>query len=224
MRVLVISLVLLASCSALAQGFRYPTLPDHVDRAVEMVPANWTMIDTAKGDLNADSVGDLAFVLQYSDTVTEMRPDSVESSGPPRLLIVLVRDIKQGGYSLALTDTTFILRSDEGGQALEPFDEILIEEGLLGVKHEFVRSHWEHWFRWIDGVFRLVSATSAGVHLDSFQSITIDFERNTGTLEWGFIGDEENEQVDLSLHLEHLRSIGELRMPGRWEVLPDIFL
>jgi len=82
----------------MAQSFAFPSFTKPVRSVEELVPPRWSIKDSVRGDLNKDGRVDLALVLEYADTIAEMRADSMETMAHPRILIVLFQDTVTGGF------------------------------------------------------------------------------------------------------------------------------
>lgn len=130
----------------------------------ELLPARWHIKDSVSGDLNKDGRADLAMVLEYADTVSEMRPDSMEIVNHPRLLLVLLRDSVTGGYRPVCQNNTFTIREGEGGMVDDPYSPLAIRNNILTVSIEFVRETVEYKFRWQKGDIYLIGASDYGIN------------------------------------------------------------
>ena len=101
-------------CSpSVGQQFHYPILPAVTHSIDGFKPQQWTVTDTAFGDLNKDGLEDMALVLEYKDTVMEvLPPGSIAKPSIPRILVIVFK-LREGEYSLAAQNNLFLLRSKE---------------------------------------------------------------------------------------------------------------
>ena len=148
--------------AVLAQGVAFPKFGKPVRSAGELALPKWHVKDSAGGDLNRDQRTDMAVVLEYSDSVVEMRPDSTENTGHPRILVILFQDSATGEYRVACQQNTYLLREGEGGMSPDPYDGITINNNnVLTMNFDFVKGVHAYKFRWQNGDFYLIGATSA---------------------------------------------------------------
>jgi hypothetical protein len=109
----------------LAQSsFVFPKFETTVRSVDALILPRWSIRDSVSGDLNRDGRKDMALVLEYADTVPEMRADSMENTAHPRILLVLLQDSVTGGYRPVCQNNTFILRTGEGGMIDDPYGSI----------------------------------------------------------------------------------------------------
>ncbi len=152
--------VLLVAQVSFGQQKVLSTIPLTGNSIASFIPAGYDTLATATGDLNKDSVSDVAMVLfnklEDSDD-SKMDPDSL----PARLLIILFK--KGNQYSLAGKSDSAILCKGCGGVMGDPFAGIYIKRGVLVIDH-FGGSAWKwsytHRFRYQDNDFFLIGKTS----------------------------------------------------------------
>lgn len=155
-------LLLLTSLTSSSQTFVFPKFGKIAPSVSGLVPARWHIKDSVSGDLNKDGRPDMAMVLEYADTVTEMRPDSTGNTDHPRILLVLFRDSATGGYVPICQNNTFIIREGEGGMLNDPYGSLSIRNNILTVGIEFLRETAEYKFRWQKGDIYLIGASDYG--------------------------------------------------------------
>lgn len=206
----------LALC-ANAQEFRFPQLTPVASDLREILPSEWTVLDSVYGDLNKDGLQDLALVLQYKDSVEELRPDSSTNLGRPRVLAVYFRG--GPGWMRMLQHNTFITREGEGDMASDAYDSLKIRRGVLEIRCQFVRGHAVWKVRWQQDDLYLIGGTSGGVSGGKFYGFDANFLTRRARIEEGLI--EEDPIVRwLRLPKRPLRRLSELPMIFSWEVLP----
>ncbi|CAN5504245.1 hypothetical protein BH10BAC2_BH10BAC2_28990 [soil metagenome] len=91
-------------------------------------------MDSATGDLNRDSLGDVALVLQYEDSISISTTDNPEDSviTQPRMLLILFKDDSTSDYIKKAQSNTFILNHDNPAMDY-PYNDIKISNGSLQI-------------------------------------------------------------------------------------------
>ena len=123
-------------------------------KAEDFVPAGWSVIAKAEGDLNGDGVTDT--VLAIEDTKTG------EADFHPRSLLILLQN-KTGDYELSIRSDTVIPHANEGGIFGDPFSGISIEKGSVAID-AYGGSAWRwsysYQFRYQNAGWYLIGQTS----------------------------------------------------------------
>ena len=83
------------------QNFSYPVINTEGQNIADFIPTSWSLLNTAKGDLNGDTYEDIAIVLQFKDSITIINnkqngSDTVITQ--PRLLAILFWDNSEKNY------------------------------------------------------------------------------------------------------------------------------
>lgn len=119
------------------------------------IPENWEIIQEASGDLNKDSVNDVAII-------TEWRGDALEGVRP-RHLLILLKDKKTNLYTQSCYAEHVILDGQSGGTMGDPFQSMEIKNNVLIIKFSGgSREKWSttHRYRLKDGhYFSVIGAT-----------------------------------------------------------------
>jgi len=105
-----------------------PALPAAIRRAL---PAGYTVLDAARGDLNRDAQPDWLVVLHKPD---ETRTSDVVSHPTKRPLLVFVGGAG-GTYALAARTDNAVYCVDCGGMMGDPFTGLAIRKGYFTVEH-----------------------------------------------------------------------------------------
>lgn len=159
----------------------------------DFIPAGWHLLDSAVGDLNKDALEDLALVIEASaielpadGAAAEVAGDIYEESeGPPRILVVLLRQ-KKSGYRCSVQANTFVLRKGDGGVMGDPWAGMIVERGTLAV-HFYGGSAWrwglDYRFRLQDGGWFLIGASNISYHSGSGEMEAYDYNLVTGDVE-----------------------------------------
>ena len=177
-----------------------PTLPRQVASVNGFVPKGWLLEASAAGDLNGDQRPDAALVLHMTDPRNRL-PSPGDSERRydtnPRLLVVAFGR-PSGGYQLAVADPRLIPRLESPSQE-DPFDELSVKAGVLGVKmHLFMSAGgWEaggssYSFRWQNGGFKLIGFDRDTVMRNSGETseVSINYLTRRKLLKKGNIGSD----------------------------------
>lgn len=228
-------LVLLFTKTTTAQSFKYPSAAEQGKTIKSLLPAQWKVIDSIKGDLNNDKVEDLALVLEFYAAVKEGRAygdnntELFKELQKPRMLAVY---FKQGkNYKLALQNNNFILRSEEGGAMGDPLRPMSISDNTLMLNYEG-GAGWKwilnYAFKHIGGTWQLIKAGNCSFHSGS-QEMTkneYDFLKKKGTVTTGKLSNTEtgNQTKEYALTGLKTRTFATFKKPWTWEIRPGEFL
>lgn len=203
----------------------------------DFVPKDWKIIDTATGDLNNDSVDDLAFVIEYHLPITENRAygdndtELIKEFQQPRVLAIYFKNKISGKYIFASQNNNFILRSKEGGSMGDPLKSIDIDHQHLRLSFEGGNQwRWKlnYEFKFQNKEWGLIAANTTYYHhisgemtekkydfLDRrvFQTIGNIFNRSAG-----------NTATEEILYFTGLRTFNTFKKPWTWEITKDNFL
>lgn len=105
-----------------------PPLPAAIRRAL---PAGYTVLDAAQGDLNRDALPDWLVVLHRPD---EAKTSDVIDHPTKRPLLVFVGGAG-GTYTLAARSDNAVYCVDCGGMMGDPFMDLVIKRGYFTVEH-----------------------------------------------------------------------------------------
>jgi hypothetical protein len=207
-----------------AQNFSYPKIAIADQSLDGFIPKNWFLKDSAVGDLNNDSLSDIALVIEYKDTIQERRPDGEVNRGSPRILAVLLKDAKTGQYKLFLQNNTFIIRYGEGGMDPEAYGEVSISKGILKIFVSFLRGNATYKFRMQNGDLYLIGGSTGGVSGGRYYGFDANFNTRRAKVEEGPIDADETKVKWVSLPKAPLKKLREMKMVLRWEVVKDQYL
>jgi hypothetical protein len=224
MKGLLLSILLLCGGVLPAQEFAYPNFPATAKSLAEFVPPKWFLKDIAAGDLNGDQLADLAFVIEYKDTVQERRPDGNVNMGSPRILGVVFKNAKTGKYDLLLQNNTFVVRYGEGGMDPEPYGYVSISKGILEIVVAFLRGSMNYKYRMQNGDLFLIGGSSGGVSGGTFYGFDANFSTGKGKIEEGPIDQDKTKVKWIKLPKAPLKKLQEMRMILQWEVVKDQYL
>jgi len=185
----------------------YPTPAATAANAAGFAPAGWAVEAQAEGDLNADSVADLVFVLHQTDAANVIKnTDGLgvpEIDTNPRMLAVAFRNGDL--YALALENHALIPRYDSP-TIDDPFDKedgLAIARGAFSVTlHLFANAGgWDagstkFTFRYQNGRFELIGWDSDMVTRNSGVVTKQSANFSTGVLETR-LGSIENDKETL---------------------------
>src|SRR4030095_5901566 len=89
MRVMAILIFLIIVMPSFGQTFSYPVFKDSGKVVQDFIPANWFLKTKATGDLNGDSIPDLALVIENKDRNKKIKPEGSIRNAGPRILLIL---------------------------------------------------------------------------------------------------------------------------------------
>jgi hypothetical protein len=171
----------------------YPTWPRTAPRVEGFAVAGWKVEQVARGDINADGIDDLAFVLRDQDPANILTHDGFGESpfdSNPRILGIALGD--GTGFTLVAQDHGLILRRDNPSMD-DPFDGIEIGGGSLKVRLQLFMSAggwstgpYTFTLRHQDGAVRLIGYdhTNAQRNTGEVTEVSVNFlngRRSDGT-------------------------------------------
>jgi hypothetical protein len=215
-------LIVFESSSLCGQEYSYPVLPQKGTSLNDFIPKGWFLLDSATGELHGDGHRDIVFVIQLSDTVDELRPDSSVLHTSPRILAVIFD--KGQTYDLFTQNNTFILRNGEGGMDPDPVVKLQIENGLFHIEYPYGRPHFHYTFRLQSKDLYLISASQYFTWADNYDAWDIDFTTKQAEHSWGQIGEDFKPNTEWKdIITVHQKKIDEMVMTGMWEVINGVF-
>ena len=131
------------------------------------VPHGQKVDTVTRGDLNKDGIDDIVFVSQTAE--------DPEHNSTDRTLKILFGQA-DGSYKLAATSRGAVAGKNEYGYVF--FSGVIIRKGVLTVEHEYLRGGCTHIYRYQNGGFYLIGAsTNTG---DPVQNSSIEYNMSTG--------------------------------------------
>lgn len=165
----------------------YPALARTATSAEGFDPPGWKIEQAVKGDINADGIEDLAFVLRDEDPANILTHDGFGESpfdSNPRILGVALGD--GAGFTLVAQDHALILRRDNPAME-DPFADIEIAGGSLKVHLELFMSAggwsagpYTFTLRHRDGAVRLIGYDHVNVQRNSGEMTEVSVNFLTG--------------------------------------------
>ncbi|HEY0027300.1 MAG TPA: hypothetical protein VGC35_05475 [Allosphingosinicella sp.] len=211
-------LLLAAPLAAAAQGGElppvdFPSLPDIAANASAFAPRGWAVETQVRGNLNGDSLPDLALVLTRGDTAP--RQGQREANPNPRMLVV-AWGRATGGYALAIRNTAFLPRKRPPNGLSS--DWVTFEDGSLEVDHgrlrvtiEYLRGHRSFSFGWRQGALRLIGFDTVGVSgAGCMDELSINFLTRRAKMSAGWIDRDEPRPVWRALRPRPLLALKDL--------------
>jgi len=223
-KLLFIILVFFLSPTAFCQAFDYPLFNKSVKTTGELLGSNWFLKDSATGDLNGDNIPDLVAVVEWKDTVEELRPDNTVNLGSPRILLIFFRNSKTENFDLVLQHNTFIIRYGEGGMDPEAYDKLSISNRVLKIYYSLMHGEAEYKFRYQQNEFYLIGAKNSGVGGGQINSWDINFLTKKAMHQWGEITDEKLKEKWVNVPVQQLKKLKDMKMQFAWEVMPYVFI
>jgi len=159
----------------------HPRIPNTGKSSEDFVPAGWTILKEAQGDLNGDGKSDAALVLASEDEENAGADQEI----PKRVLIILMN--QPGGLlKLSAMSDSIILCKECGGVFGDSFSDVTIERGTVVVKHyggSAERWGFTHRFRYQNNGWYLIGETAYAQHALGRASASVDKNLITGLTE-----------------------------------------
>jgi hypothetical protein len=106
------------------------------------LPANYSVLDSAIGDLNLDGINDILLVLKKDKE--EQTSDPANNKQEKRPLLILLKDAT-GNISLAKKNDNIIYCINCGGAMGDPYQKMVIKNGFFSI--EYYGGSAERWSR-----------------------------------------------------------------------------
>ncbi|RYD77319.1 MAG: hypothetical protein EOP55_09555 [Sphingobacteriales bacterium] len=230
-------LMLVAQISFAQKTFLFPKVKPQGNSIAQLTPNNWSVIETANGDLNNDGNEDLAVIFESNKVIDETRTygdnnsEIIKETQKPRILAIYFRDKSTEIYRLSTQNNDFILRSQEGGKLGDPLNQIGIKDQQLYLRFQGgAEWRWEmgYTFKFENKDWFLTSA------------INLYFNQNTGDMTervydfktrelFTTVGnlhrrDVANRKTSEVLYFSQLRTFKTFKKPWAWEIMPNVYL
>ena len=212
------------SQAVFCQAFEYPSFNKTINTMEDLLLSNWFLKDSAAGDLNGDNVPDLVAVVEWKDTIEELRPDKTVNLGSPRILLIFFKNSQTGTFDLVLQHNTFIIRYGEGGMDPEGYGKVSIKNKVLDIYYSLMHGLADYKFRYQQNDFYLIGAMNSGVGGGQINSWDINFLTKKAKHEWGEITDEKMKVKWMTVPIQHLKKLKDMSMQFSWEVMPYVFI
>jgi hypothetical protein len=235
MKQLLTTILILNFGFSFGQAFSYPTIDIYGQKLSDFIPNGWTLLDSAKSDMNNDGNNDLAFVLQYRDSVSIVKTEYGDTDTvitQPRMLLLAFYNINEKRYEIKAQSNTFILNHDNPDMG-EPFQDISISKGILKIDFDiFMNSGgWgtfrnTYKFRYQDKEFKLIGVDyyylnrgSGETEDRSYNFLTKKVRISTGTISSDF-----QKTKWRKFQLIKLKTLKTFNQPFTWEIEKDFYL
>jgi len=170
----------------------YPSLPKQASSAEGFVPSGWVLEAQASGDLNRDSVPDLALVLRQNNPKNIVKNPGLGENPfdtNPRILAVAFRNGPAGDFVLQIENHRLIPRRTDPVMA-DPFEEgLTIDRGSLRVNLNLWLSAggWDmsgmtHTLQYRNGRFELIGYDRSTTNRRSLDTTDVSVNYLTGKM------------------------------------------
>lgn len=214
------------------QTFDYPKIDSKAEAISDFIPKNWTIFDSAFGDLNKDGLIDAGLVLQYQDSISLINFIGDTVLTKPRTLLILFKIPGDKKFILKEQSNTFILRH-ENSIMDDPYQGIKIKEGILSLDFHLFYSagSWyttssTYKFRFDGQKFELIGAEVSTIHRATLDYEDYSFNFLTKKIK-AIKGNDQNgskKSTIRPLRLTELKTLESFKEPYTWEVEADILL
>ena len=214
------------------QNFSYPFIKATGKSILDFVPTGWTVLDSAYGDLNKDSIKDAAIVIQYRDSISLVNGFEDTVLTQPRMLLILFKKPTDNSYALIEQSNSFILKHDNSAMD-DPYQQLAIKNGILEIKfHLFYNmGSWYvttavYKFRYQQGQLVLIGADNSSFHraTHDFEDYSYNFLTKKRVLTKGNDTKGMKKSTLKSLNISELKTLKTFSEPFTWEVETDLYL
>ena len=214
------------------QNYSYPAIQAAEQSIIDFVPAGWTILDSAYGDLNKDGIKDAAIVIQHSDSLSLANSLKNTVLTQPRILLVLFKKPSENSFELVEQSNSFILKHDNSSMD-DPYQKLMINNGILEIKfHLFYNmGSWYvtnaiYKFRYQQGQFLLIGADNSSFHraTHDFEDYSYNFLTKKRALTKGNDNKGTKKTTRKSLNISELKTLKTFNEPFTWEVEKDLYL
>lgn len=150
-------------------------LPVNGNNLETFIPQGWKLKDSVEGDLNNDSLSDIAAVIEK---------DGDMDFSYPRIFFILLQN-QNKSYNLSVKSEKLILKANEGGVWGDPYESIIIDRGSILVNF-YGGSNWrwsnKYRFRYQDSDWYLIGTTTESFHTGSGEGTYEDYNFLTGDM------------------------------------------
>lgn len=185
--------------------------------------SDWSIIKKASGDLNGDTIDDLAIVIEYKNKVFETRCDECRLKQKPRIILVLLNSVNI--HKVIIQNNVFIAREDEGGMLPQISPELSITDKLLTIYYQYTRGNQSYTFKFNKDKMKVLKASSFGVHNNAgdFEGREFDFFKNELKVETGNISDEVFKTKIYKFKIQP-KSLSEFGKMYDWKIVENYYL
>jgi hypothetical protein len=214
------------------QDFSYPSIKLKAQSIPDFVPAGWTILDSAYGDLNKDGTKDAAIVIQHKDSISLVNNLEDTVLTQPRVLLILFKKPPDNSFVLVEQSNSFILKHDNSSMG-DPYQDLAIHNGILEVKFHLF-SNMGSWyvtnavykFRFQQGQCLLIGADNSSFHraTHDFEDYSYSFLTKKRALTKGNDNKGTKKTTWKSLNILQLKTLKTFSEPFTWEVETDLYL
>lgn len=232
MRIIFSLFTLLSFHTVYCQVDSTPKINTTGQKITDFVPSEWTILDSASGDLNLDGEEDAALVLQQKDSIwtTNSLGDTVLTQ--PRILLILFRSTEIQKFTLIDRSNSFILRNDNPAME-DPYQNIEIKNGTLEISFTlfFSIGSWYvtnavYKFRYLKSSFVLIGAEKQTFHRATreFEEYSFNFISGKRKLSKGNDAKGIKTVIWKTMRRIQTKTIQTLKAPFHWEIEKAVLL
>ena len=232
MKKLLTLLLLLIFCHSFGQQFRYPKIKTEAQSISNFIPSKWKLLASAKGDLNGDKNDDIAFIIQYQDSVSIEKIEFEEIDTvitQPRILILAFFNSILKKYELIEQSNSFILNHDNPNMD-DQFQNITIKKGVLRIDFAIFMnmgswsiSNNSYAFRYQENEFRLIGADYNHTHRGSgeTENRSYNFLSKKVKISTGNISNDNKKIILRHFKFNKLKTFKTFNQPFTYEIEKD---
>lgn len=232
MKQLLTLLFLLILNNSFGQQFSYPKIKTDGQSISNFIPNKWELLDSAKGDLNGDKNDDIAFIIQYKDSISIEKIEFEEKETvitQPRILILAFFNPILKKYELIEQSNSFILNHDNPNMN-EPFQDINITKEVLRIDFAIFMnmggwgmSNNSYVFRYQKNEFKLIGADYNYTNRGSgeTESRSYNFSTKKVKISTGNISSDKEKTILRPFKYDKLKTLKTFNQPFTWEIEKD---
>lgn len=214
----------------------YPKLEKTGQNIEDFVPKNFTLVEKACGDLNADKVADCALVIKGTDPRFLNKNEGLGTpvfDTNPRILVILFRDQTKNQYELVEQNNSFIIPADSPTME-EPFQAVSIKNGVLQLDFQIFMNAggWGmtnagYKFKYRQGEFALIGAdiNESQRNTGETEDTSYNFLTGKAKISKGNFSSDKNSKVRWKTYKSaKLQTFKTFKAPFTWEIEPNNFI
>lgn len=237
MRAPLIILFFLNFATSWGQDSIYPSIYKEGKKIADFVPAGWTVLDSAYGDLNNDNKNDLAVIFQGKDSIENIMEyeDGLEDStaSQPRILAIFFYNSSTQKYQLIEQNNSFILNHYAANME-DPYKSMEIDKRVLSLKFEIFdytaslfMTTLTYKLRYQNIDFVLIGAENYTVDrgTSDYENSSFNFLSKKWSMTKGNVLKDGPAKVEWhTLDLKELKTLKTIGKPNTWEIIQGTFL
>jgi hypothetical protein len=223
------------TANVFGQNYQFPNFINEGSSARQFAPKGWFVSDSVTGDLNKDSLLDIAFILKKKDKVVVKGNDGDEYEMLSEVLAVALKG-KGGKYLLTETNKKILIDNNYPPTSVPSFSSMRIANGVFNIEFSFDYINgnfyfYTYKFRFQRGQFQLIGAESTYTTRRNmnFKKASYNFSTKRWSLTIGTYSNQDPPKLSektewFDFKFEKLKTLKTMGRPGTWEITKDMWL